>query len=745
MKRIIYILCFCFLLLCITSCEDMLVENNPNIFINEICTNNGSFIPTKDNKYVDWIELYNDSDSDVFLKNYGISDEKNNMYKFTMPSVYIKAKSFLIIFFDNDEIDEQLHGEFGLSASGETIYLTMPNGTLLNEINVPKLDLNTSYGLYNGSYEVINPSPNEVNETKPVYQYIEAPSFNFESGFYDSEFELELTTNSNAKIYYTLDSSIPTTNSILYDKPITVVDPSENDNVLKSRDDMSIFDNNIKDPVDKMFVIRAIAISDDGNKSKVITKNYFVNKDYYKDYKIVSLVTEESNLTDGEKGIYVKGDAYTNWENAGSEGEAPDYNWDQDGRISERDCNLTYIDNGNYSFNQDCGMRIHGYGGRSIFYKSFNIYARSNYGEKYFKSPIFDAANQTKSFILKYDRYSATNEKFKDGFVQSLVSDRNVSIQDYEQCIVFLNGEYWQTYSIMQKYSEEYLEDTYGVDKDNVVIIKDSKLDVGTKEDFNDYRELEKFVKTTDFSVQENYEKFKKMVDVESFIDYYAINLYINNFDWSYRKNYLLWKTRDVLDDKYSDGKWRYMMYDNDYVAANKTLTYKEETVTYDYKFDPFTGTFLYATDFKDDIFFHKLMQNEEFKELFIQTFFDLANYNFNYTSVRNKMKDEYNVYTGVMITFFKNRFTYIKDHLANYLNCDNTVVLVKIDTEKTIMFNTLTISNDYEGYYFTDTNLSVKGVSIDELILTDLEVVSASTEKIVLKITGYNPNIKMK
>ena len=144
MKKIIGIISILFLFLSLVACDYLKIENNTNIYINEICTNNGSSIATKDYKYVDWIELYNDSDEDVFLKKYGISDDVYNLHKFNMPSVYIKAKSYLIIFFDDGEIDEKLHGNFGLSASGETIYLTMPNGKILNQVNVPKLDLNTS-------------------------------------------------------------------------------------------------------------------------------------------------------------------------------------------------------------------------------------------------------------------------------------------------------------------------------------------------------------------------------------------------------------------------------------------------------------------------------------------------------------------------------------------------------------------------------------------------------------------------
>ena len=726
--------------------KDNNIENNPNVIINEVCTNNGSSLKNVDHKYIDWVELYNKSDKDVHLKSYGITDDKNEPYKYTFPSVYIKANSYLIVFFDKDGSNEELHANFSLSEKGETIYLTMPNKEVSDQINVPALNLDATYGRYieNGvtNYKMLNPTPNNANESKPLYKYIAPPEFSFDSGFYNEEFNLELNSNEDVKIYYTLDCSVPTENSTLYTEPIYVSDPSRNPNILNARDDLSIFKNNIKNPVDKMFVIRAIAISEDGNKSQVITKNYFVNKNKYKSYKIISLVTDSYNLVDENYGIYVKGKAYNDYVAGGSVGEAPAYNWSLEGRESERDCNLTYLNYGSLEMNQDCGMRIHGYGGRSIMYKSFNIYARSNYGEKYFKTPIFESATKTKSFILKYDRYSPTNEKFKDGFVQSLITDRDVVTQDYEQCYVFLNGEYWTVYSIMQKYTDDFIEEKYGVNKENVVIIKDYKLDNGTEEDYQEFKELVNFVKNHDFTKQQNYEEFKKMVDIQSFIDYYAIQLYVNNFDFSYRKNYLLWKSRSYEDNSYGDTRWRFMIYDFDYVAANVTLEYKEQVVTYDYKFDSFNGVYLYATDFKDDIFFHKLMKNEEFKNQFVMSFLDIANYNFNPQRVLEIAKTEYGYTSGKMMEFFNNRLKYMKNHLANYLNVECNTVEVKVETKREIKFNSLSLTENFSGTYYKQFPIVLYDVEKNSLFLEDISIVSDNNGKLVLKIIGDNPKI---
>ena len=162
------------------------------------------------------------------------------LFRFKFSSGVIQAKGYFIVYFEKDYTGkDKFVADFGISDTGETIYLTMPNGTVIDKVELPSLREDTTYGRYNDEFKVLNPSPNKANESVPVYQFIEAPKFSSESGFYDSSFNLSITTNSEAKIYYTLDSSNPTENSNLYDGEILVQDPSKNPNVLKSRTDTS--------------------------------------------------------------------------------------------------------------------------------------------------------------------------------------------------------------------------------------------------------------------------------------------------------------------------------------------------------------------------------------------------------------------------------------------------------------------------------------------------------------------------
>ena len=732
MLIMIFILC---------ACETQQVESKQGVFINEICSNNESSYHTESYDYYDWIELYNSTSEDIYLKKYGLSDDNGDLFKYVLPAITIKSNSYVVIFCDveNSNGDDLVAG-FNLSTSGETLYLTMPNGDICDTVKFPSLGVDTSYGSYKGKYEVLNPTPMEKNENKPIYKYVNAPEFSNETGFYSSSFNLTLTSDKDTKIYYTTDSSIPTVDSIEYKNPIQIEDPSKNKNVLKNREDITAYENTYVSPTDKAMIIRAICVSKDGNVSDVVTHSYFIGKNKYKNETVISLVTDSANLIDEDYGIYVKGNTYNDWLENGSNGSAV-YNWSNKGREWERECSISYIEEGNNLFTQDCGIRIHGYGGRSSVIKSFNLYARNCYGDKYFKNPIFDGATNTKSLILKYDRYSDSNEKFRDGFVQSLMADTNVTIQEYEKCVVFLNGEYWETYLAMQKYSDDYLLDEYGVEKENAVIIKDGKLEEGNEKDLDEYKELISFVKNTNFSNESNYKRFRKLVDEDSLIDFYITQIFLNNFDYSTKKNYVMWKAKNTEGEGYLDGRWRFMLYDMDVTAAKVSFRMEDNSLfTYDYTFDPFTGDFKYATDFKDDPFVHSLMKNKTFKDKFIKRFMDLCNTRFEKEYVKSRIYSEYGLRSGEMVTFFDNRFEYLSKYFADYLKIENDLRYLTIESKFDYKLNTLSLNENYKGYYYGSMYITLE--TDKKYSLTDLEVIDTQNGVITLKITGDNPKI---
>jgi len=147
----------------------------------------------------------------------------------------------------------------------------------------------------------------------------EGMHFSAKSGFYKQGFSLTISADDGADIYYTLDGSIPTADSTKYTAPIEIKDASAEENRLSAHKDIAqpiaAADDFVpKSAVDKATVVRAVAIGKNGRQSPVVSNTYFVGfddkADYYKKYKVVSLMTDEENLFDYEKGIYVTGKTY---------------------------------------------------------------------------------------------------------------------------------------------------------------------------------------------------------------------------------------------------------------------------------------------------------------------------------------------------------------------------------------------------------------------------------------------------
>jgi len=151
--------------------------------------------------------------------------------------------------------------------------------------------------------------------------------FSEESGFYENEFYLSLYAPTE-EIYYTLDGTEPTKESIKYEAPILVQDASNNPNTYSMRTDVSagflteeITENGgsifgYQAPgyeVDKCTVLKVVYFDENGNKSKTAERLFFVgfgDKSGYDNVNIISITTDPENLFDKDAGIYVLGNKF---------------------------------------------------------------------------------------------------------------------------------------------------------------------------------------------------------------------------------------------------------------------------------------------------------------------------------------------------------------------------------------------------------------------------------------------------
>lgn len=148
-----------------------------DVVINEFVASNDSLsnITDQDGESDDWIELYNNTDIDQDLSNYFLSDNYDNSLKWSFPpGSTIKANDFLIVWADENGMEEGLHANFKLAKDGESIMLVHSDGTFvdslsygLQETNVPYARVPNGTGAFQSHYPTFNRSndgPSSINE-----------------------------------------------------------------------------------------------------------------------------------------------------------------------------------------------------------------------------------------------------------------------------------------------------------------------------------------------------------------------------------------------------------------------------------------------------------------------------------------------------------------------------------------------------------------------------------------------------
>ncbi len=483
--------------------------------------------------------------------------------------------------------------------------------------------------------------PDTPSSVTSAQSSIEPPELSHQPGSYSEGFQLKISSERGTTVRYTLDGSEPTADSPEFPREGIFIDNRSDEPNLLSAMSVTMFtrmteSNHIPPKVTKATVLRAAAFSDDGAQSSTVTATYLVGLSY-ENIKIVSLVLDSDSLFDYENGIYVFGRTYDDWLASDPDAKSAETwelegNFTQKGRVWEREVQVQVFDeNGQFGTEQRMGLRIMGAGSRRYYQKSFRLTAREEYGDKHFEYPIItgltkdfsdEPLEKYKSFVLRNGGNDNSYTLLRDPFVQSLLTDRSFSTQDAEPCIIFINGEYWGLYSITEDYSDNYIQYNYGVDNKNAIIIKNWELEEGTDEDMLLFTELQDFIASQDLSLSENQEWLWERIDRQSFIDYMSVVIYINNRDGIIEgNNWRIWRARDTNDiNGFADGKWRFMLYDNDFAVG---------LYTRDGDYDDNTLERALESDNTWCLLFSKLMQTEPFRADFVNTFMDMRNTSF--------------------------------------------------------------------------------------------------------------------
>ncbi len=621
-----------------------------------------------------------------------------------------------------------------------------------------------------------------------------ALSFSAQSGFYGTDFQLTLTASGGGEIYYTTDGSNPVSSgtSQVYRGAITVRDQTNQPNVYSTYEENSTAQSishgtGYRKPtfsVDKATVVRAAVKKADGTYSEVEDQTYFItngNLSQYKDMTVVSLVTDPDNLFDPDKGIYVAGNQYIEWTRSSSYDPNKSV-WDTDnianffsrGKEWERPASITIFEKGSVAVEQDMGIRIKGASTRNSAQKSFNLYARSEYGASKIKNPLLPGNYSIDGKLIeKYDSVSlrSVNEevRLRDSFSQTLVHGReNLTTQDMKPCVLFLNGEYWGLYQITEKLSDYFIQSNYGIDKSNVAMIKSGELEEGTQEELDSFYYFTNQYAKKDLSDASNYKDVCDFIDIDSMIDHYAAGLYLGTYDWP-NYNYGVWRNTGeaIPGNQYSDGKWRFISYDYDYTMG---ATYKDFGGVEGYAYDSFRHMDK-AKGTSPTNLFTALLKNKDFRDKFAAVYCDYANevlssdktsalidyYSQNYTdliahtqlrwwgfyggtpeSLIPYYKSNYqNKILGGLRTFFSQRESYTLEDMKEYTGLRGTLQTVTLQKQGNGKIQISSIipdisSGKWSGKYYSDCPVTLTAIADEGSSFTGWSGDVSSSEKTI-------------
>jgi len=666
------------------------------LLINEVCSDNETIITDEFGDESDWIELYNAGSATVDLAGYYLSDNADDAQKWTFPSITIAPSEYLLIFASEEDVfDTYPHTNFKLSKDGEVLIFSDPSGNVVDQIQIPDLEEDNSYGRLASDQTTwsyyANPTPGAANDDSSTYDFNVKPVFTLEEPFHSNAAQITLTCEGvGCSIRYTRDGSPPDETSTIYTGPIEV---------------------------DTTICIRARTFSGESLPSKVTTKTYFFNVEHT--LPVMSLSTDPYLLYDWEEGILVKGpeadSVYPFW----------GANYWRDVTIP---MHVEYFKENELKVNFDVGAKVHGgRASRNRPQKSLRFVADAKYGEEEMVYKFFENRDNEsfKRIVLRNASGDFNYTHFRDAYMARYFIDQDLDLDElaYEPLAVYINGQYYGVLNMREKVDKYYLRDNHGVDIKNIDLLEEDTFAV--EGDFEIYDAMLDFVKASDMSDDAVFAEATQTVDLENISDYLIVQNALVNTDWP-NNNIKYWR------EKKEDGKWRYLLFDMDSGMGRAPFTEAHA--------NPFinimTAEWYDGNNFVELV--RKLMQNINYRNYFLNRYADLLNTTFRTENmiaetdrtvemIDEEMVRHFQLWTWPgydvwqedrlpgLYKFSRERPMYARQHLMSFFELENEVHL-KFNAYPpeagTIEINTISVDAlPWDGHYFNGVPIEIKVV----------------------------------
>ena len=558
-------------------------QTTGKLVINELMQSNIDCIMDDLHEFPDsWVELYNNSDEAIDLKDYQIGTQKDSAWP--LPSQTVEAKGFITVYCDKEE--NKLHTDFRLeSGKGRVVYLFKGNEAVdslpeaLKKMPAP----NIAYGRKaDGSNEwgyQLTPTPGAANcgEICDEKHILGEPIFSEHGRVMTTSKDFSLTLSlpkdapEGTQIRYTTNGKEPTKDSELYTEAISINDS---------------------------YSIRAKLFCDGWLSPRSTVQSYiFLDRDMT--IPVISITTNDDYLN-GKEGIFRVNS------------KANQVNW-------RRPINFELFDEPDKAsvLNQICETRIMGGQSRDWARKSMAIYSNKRFGAKRLEYEFFPdqrpGVTNFKSIMLRNAGNDIDGLYMRDAIMQrSMAEHADLDWQAWRPAVVYINGEYHCMLNIRERSNDDNIFTNYNEleDIDMIEIAQENnkmvgEVKAGTSEN---YDKFVKFYSERGHTLAE----YAEWIDWKEYINLMAMNLYFNNQDFP-GNNIVMWRPRT------EDGKWRWISKDTDFGLGLYGKEVEFNTIKWLYDFNhTYDRDRKWANTKEATMLFRNLMEDPDFNREFI-------------------------------------------------------------------------------------------------------------------------------